>query len=244
MSRLHRQVMRVLLADMVAGEIPEGSKLPKEVDLTEQFGVSRGVIRESLRSLEERGVIAVRHGSGAIVQPSQRWDVLDGDVLAAMLETPGTANVLGEFVEARRMLEVQAAALAAERASDEDVDALTQAFAQMRAAAERRHTTSATEELYHQADLDFHAALLEAAKNRVLSRMIRPIRAALVEARRALAHPEYRAQRAIPEHERILTAVVAHDPEAAREAMGAHLATVEQYLQEFTADAARNAPTR
>ncbi|HEX6390423.1 MAG TPA: FCD domain-containing protein, partial [Solirubrobacteraceae bacterium] len=179
--------MRVLLADIVAGEIPEGTKLPKEIDLTEQFGVSRGVIRESLRTLEERGVIAVRHGSGAVVQPSQRWHVLDADVLAAMLETPGTANVLGEFIEARRMLEVQAAGLAAERATDQDIESLTQAFTQMRAAAERERPTRATEELYHQADLDFHAALLDASKNRVLSRMLRPVRAALAEARRALA---------------------------------------------------------
>jgi DNA-binding FadR family transcriptional regulator len=235
MSRLHRNVMRILLADMVAGVFAEGAKLPKETDLVEQFSVSRGVVRESLRSLEERGVIAVRHGSGATVCPQRDWDILDGDVLAAVLEQPGSTGVLREFLESRRILEVQAAMLAAERASDDDIARLGEAMARIQAAAERNGSTRAAEDLYHQADLDFHGCLLDATANRVLAQMVRPIRQALEEARRALAHPESRAGRALPEHQAIYDAIAARDPEAAGAAMRVHLDTVAEYLDELDA---------
>jgi DNA-binding FadR family transcriptional regulator len=232
-SRLHRSVMRVLLADMVAGVFEEGAKLPKETDLVEQFSVSRGVIRESLRSLEERGTIAVRHGSGATVRPQRDWDILDGDVLAAVLEQSDSTEILRQFLESRRILEVQAAMLAAERATDEDLGRLGRALAQIQAAAGRAESTKAAEELYHQADLDFHAYLLDATGNRVLTQMVRPIREALAEARRALAHPESRSDRALPEHQAIYNAIAARDPEAARKAMLDHLDTVGEYLSEL-----------
>src|SRR2546428_10829394 len=88
MSRLHAQLIQVLLSDIASGQAREGELLPPEAELAAQFGVSRGVVRETLRGLEERGVINVRHGRGATVCPARRWDVLDAPGLSAVLPTP------------------------------------------------------------------------------------------------------------------------------------------------------------
>src|SRR3712207_1833626 len=117
MSRLHRSLMRVVIADIVAGALRPGDRLPPEADLARRFGVSRGVARECVRGLEERGLVAVKHGRGATVQEDTRWDMFDLDVIAACLAGEGSARVLAEYLECRRVLEISAAGLAAERAT-------------------------------------------------------------------------------------------------------------------------------
>src|SRR4051812_42405503 len=129
MARKHRDVMRVLIADIVSGRRGTGEMLPKEVDLAEEFEVSRGVARETIRAMEERGVIAVKHGKGATVSAPSEWDVFDADVLAATLESGRGGDVLAEYLECRRVLEVEAAGLAAARAKKRDVAHLTAALA-------------------------------------------------------------------------------------------------------------------
>jgi DNA-binding FadR family transcriptional regulator len=64
MARLHRDVMRLLSMDILSGALTPGEMLPREVDLAAEFDVSRGVARETLRAMEERGLVAVKHGSG------------------------------------------------------------------------------------------------------------------------------------------------------------------------------------
>ena len=112
MSRLHRELMEVLIAEIVSGQRPAGEMLPREVDLAAEFGVSRGVARECIRAMEERGLISVRHGRGATVSPSERWDVFDPDVLASVLDGEGGNDLLAEYLECRRIIEVEAAGLA------------------------------------------------------------------------------------------------------------------------------------
>src|SRR5829696_10209629 len=129
MARKHRDVMRLLSVDIVAGVLPTGSMLPKETDLAEKFRVSRGVARETIRAMEERGLISVSHGKGATVNAPEHWDLLDPDVLAATLETERSGDVLGQYLECRRVLEVEAAQLAAERATKLDIERLTAALA-------------------------------------------------------------------------------------------------------------------
>src|SRR4051812_49510257 len=124
MSRLHENVMRVLLGDIVTRRVGAGGWLPREADIASQFSVSRGVARECIRGLEERGLVSVKHGRGATVNPGARWDVLNSDVLAAMLEVDRDAHILWEYLECRRVLEIEAAGLAAERATEGDLGAL------------------------------------------------------------------------------------------------------------------------
>jgi GntR family transcriptional repressor for pyruvate dehydrogenase complex len=226
--------MRVLIGDIVSGRYTEGDLLPREADVAEQFNVSRGVARECLRGLEERGLVTVRHGRGAIVSSGERWDRLDPDVLAALLNGRDGAAILGQYLEGRRIVELEAAGLAAERASPEAVDALRRAFAHMRLTAEQARVNPAAEQRYHDADVAFHRAIVRAADNPVLGLMTEPIHRALAATFGALARPAVRFDRGLPEHERVLDAIAAADPSEARDAMRAHLLTVEEYLREYS----------
>lgn len=231
--------MRVLVADIAAGTIPPGEMLPREADLADQFSVSRGVARECIRGLEERGLITVKHGHGATVTPESEWDVFSPQVLAGLLSSQRGVEVLGEYLECRRILEIEAAALAARRGRAESLRGLADAFAQMKASAERARSNPAAEDLYHEADIAFHRSVIAATGNRALGRMTEPIHRALGEARRPLARPELRLARSIPEHQRILSAIAERDAERARAAMEDHLLTVEGYLREYAEQVAR-----
>jgi DNA-binding FadR family transcriptional regulator len=232
MSRLHREVMRVLIGEITSGRYPAGAHLPRETDLAEQFKVSRGVARECIRGLEERGLVAVKHGRGAAVTAPSEWDTFDPDVLEALLQGEQGPAVLSDYLECRRILEIEAAGLAAERASPSDLADLTAAFEEMRASALRARGNQAAEDLYHEADIAFHRAVVRASGNGALGRMTEPIHRALTSALRALARPEHRLDRGLPEHQRILSAISRRDGNEARAAMGDHLSTIERYLNE------------
>jgi GntR family transcriptional repressor for pyruvate dehydrogenase complex len=233
--------MRVLIGEIASGKYSEGELLPRESDVADQFGVSRGVARDCVRGLEERGLVKVRHGRGAIVTPDDQWDRFDPDVLAALLRGQGGATVLGQYLEARRIVEVEAAGLAAERATAATIEDLRTAFARMRVTAEQARLDPIAEQRYHEADVGFHRAVVRAAANPVLGLMAEPIHRALAASLGTLARPRARFERGLPEHERILRAIAARDPAEAREAMRAHLVTVEGYLREYAGSAAAEA---
>jgi len=233
-TRLHREAMRVLIGEITSGGYSPGDRLPREVDLAEQFGVSRGVARECIRGLEERGLVDVTHGRGAKVNPSVRWDVFDPDVLRWLLAGERGPAVLRDYLECRRILEVEAAGLAAERATPGDVARLEAAFQAMVESAPRASRNPAAEELWAEADIEFHRAVVAAAQNVALARMTEPIHRALATALPALARPQLRFERALPEHKRILDAIRTRGERKARAGMRAHLETVETYLREYT----------
>lgn len=243
MSRLHRDVMRWLVQEIVSGARTPGSMLPREVDLAREYDVSRGIARETIRALEERGLITVRHGVGATVNPDAQWDLFDPDVLVGVLDTERGTEVLAEYLECRRVLEVEAVGLAAGRAQASDLDAIAAALDAMEAAVEEP-PTAAAERRFHEADVRFHQAVMVASGNRALGMLAERIHAALVEARFPLARPEYRVSRALPQHRRIHAAIAAGDVEEARAAMKAHLDTVGDYLQEHRGATPRRATRR
>ena len=221
-------MMRTLAAEIATGDLREGEFLPREVDLAERFDVSRGVTREGVRALEERGLLHVRHGRGATVAPRNDWDFFDADVIAILLEGPAAAAVLGDYLECRRIIEVEVAGLAAERGGPGTVTRLDEHLAAMEVTTRQRGESA--ERSFHDADLAFHEALVEATGNLALATLARRIHDALLVARYPLARPAYRQKRALPEHRAIRDAVAARDANGAREAMREHLATVGEYL--------------
>jgi len=240
MERLHREAMASYARDIVGGRLHPGDSLPREVTVAERFGISRGIAREALRALEERGLVTVRHGSATIVNPRDEWDLFDPEVIAAALDGPAAVPLLTEYLECRRIVEVGAAALAARRASDEQVEALAACLQAMEDALSVRGA-QAQERAYHEADVAFHAALVAATGNVALLSLVRRVDQALLAARYPLARPAARRSRALPEHAAILAAVRGRDPKAARIAMRAHLDTVAEYLQEHARRVARAA---
>ena len=235
--RLHRQMLALLVEAILRGDYPPGELLPREVDLVEKFGVSRGVVREAIRGLEERDLIVVRHGHGAIVREPADWNILADDILPTLLLGPGSVDVLREVIEARRILEVESAALAAQRATPEDIERIRVAVRAMEKLGSPRSPRTDRDE-FLEADIAFHETVIAATGNRALRRIVAPIHHSLLEARRPLARPEYREKRAVPEHEAILEAIERHDPEAARTAMQTVFGTITGYLSEY-ADSAK-----
>jgi GntR family transcriptional repressor for pyruvate dehydrogenase complex len=238
--RLHREAMASYVADIVGGRLAPGDALPREIDVAERFEISRGVARETLRALEERGLATVRHGTATTVNPREDWDLFDADVIAASLAGPGAVALLAEYLECRRIVETEAAGLAAERAGEVELARLEQAFAAMTDAAVVRSARD-QEAAFHRADVAFHTALVEGTGNLALLALVRRVDEALLAARYPLARPAYRRSRALPEHQAILDAVRAGDGDGARAAMRAHLDTVEQYLHEHARKVARAA---
>lgn len=233
-SRLHQQLMQSLMDAIAKGKYAEGERLPTEMELARQLGASRGVIRELLRSLEDRGVIAIRHGRGAWVRPTSEWNVLDADVLAALMPTAASIGVLTHYLECRRILETEAAALAAQRASGKDLSDMADAIARMSELAVTSQTDAEANRRFHEADIAFHGAMFRASGNQVLPRVVEPIQRAMMTLRPHLAlHPEERLRTTLPEHKEILSAIADHDANRARAAMTAHLATVADYLREY-----------
>lgn len=236
--RRHRAVMLELADAIVSGQLPPGGRLPKETALAEEYDISRGVARECLRGLEERGLATVKHGSATTVNPREEWDLLDADVIAVGLGGAAAVSLLGDYLECRRMIEIGSAGLAAARAKREQVARLEHRLDAMKAALALRPARDQERE-YHAADVAFHLALIEATGNGALVSLVHRIDDALLAARYPLARPAYRRTRAIPEHQAIFDAVRAGDETAARAAMSDHLDTVEQYLREHAARVAR-----
>jgi DNA-binding FadR family transcriptional regulator len=115
-TRLHEEVLDVLLSRIVNGEYQTGTLLPKEESIAEEFEVSRGTAREALRALEERRVAVVKHGRGARAQPAEEWNALDPIVARALAAGRTRRGFLREVESYRLLLESEAAALAADKA--------------------------------------------------------------------------------------------------------------------------------
>jgi DNA-binding FadR family transcriptional regulator len=188
--------------------------------------------------------VTVKHGSGATVRPAAEWDMFNTDVIAAVLSGDRGAQLLGDYLECRRLLEIEAAGLAAQRATQADLVALAEALERMTVAAVQTAGGPSAEDRFHDADVAFHRAVIHATGNHALGRMTEPVHRALAATRRPLARPEHRLERSLPEHRQILTAIADGDAPAARAAMRAHLLTVERYLREYAALAARDADAR
>jgi len=226
--------MRTLLADIANGDLVPGGAALREADIAGRFGVSRGVARECVRGLEERGLVSVKPGLGATVTPPDRWAVFDPDVLGALLGARRGGDLVGAYVECRRVLEVAAVGLAAERAGEHDLAVLSDTLQRMMTGARRASINPAAEDVFHDADLAFHEALMAATHNAALAAMLAPLWEALQAARRALGVSGERFDRSIAEHRRILTAVASRSVDEARAAMHDHLASIEGELRERT----------
>ena len=155
-KRLFETVAEDLATLILSGELDPGTKLPSENDLATQFGVSRNVVREGIRSLIEQGLVSVRAGDGIYVQTPDESTVVDA--FSRYMQLNRSPNWLEELYEVRHQLESGIAALAAERATSRDVQDLEDALVRMRA-----HTGDPREWAW--SDWDFHRALARASHN-------------------------------------------------------------------------------
>ncbi len=212
---------------IASGELPSGSLLPTEPEMSARFGVSRSVVREALRVLDAKGLIEVRHGSGTRVTSPDRWDPLDPQLLQRLPHGGPSARVLHDLLETRTIVECEAAALAAERADEADCAALQAALVTMRGALD-------DPALFVVGDSAFHLTLLRAARNCVLERLTQPMHALLSYAQQLTDAIPGVLGRALRQHEEIAAAVQRRDSAGAREAMRAHLAQTQRDIIAIT----------
>jgi GntR family transcriptional repressor for pyruvate dehydrogenase complex len=237
---LHKDVMAALISDIVAGSQPPGSTLPTITEIADRFDVSRGVARETLRAMQERGLISIKQGKSGVVNPTEDWDTFDPDVLSATLVSSGGADILEHYFEVRRILEVEAAGLAAARAGADDLRQMESALGQMDQAAlesKERPQDPATPRRFNKADIAFHESIIAATGNSALKRLIKRIHLAAIGRTLPIGSPSYWLESAQPQHRAVLEAVRDRDSEGARQAMGEHVDTVKQYHMDFRAAA-------
>jgi len=228
-ASLADQAADALAGRIAAGEWPVGSPLPGEHALASELGVGRSTVREAVRALTSRGLVRARQGAGVFVTastPTPDWD----DLLVR--------TRVADVVEARVAIEVQGARLAARRRTPADLAALHAALAARRE-AELASAREPDDGAYVDADLRFHAAVVDAAHNPVLVELFAAfaprVRAAMLELL-ALAGAGSTHHHDQDAHRAIARAVEEREPEAAARAASEHLQTVLDALSDQAPD--------
>jgi GntR family transcriptional regulator, transcriptional repressor for pyruvate dehydrogenase complex len=219
--RLSDKVADLLLGSIMSRGLQPGDRLPSERELGEQFGVSRTVVREAVRALAAKGVIDARTGSGLRVAAVDAAAVSE----SISLYLRGGALEYPKVHQVRKLLEVEIAALAAERSVDEDFERMEEICAEMEAAIEQ------DVERASRLDLEFHRAIAKATGNELYLLLLDSIGEALLEVRRGNLQTGA-GDETLRAHRAILVAIRARDREEARRAMATHLDQVERHWEE------------
>jgi GntR family transcriptional repressor for pyruvate dehydrogenase complex len=208
---------------IASGKWGPGTRLPREVDLAKQLGLSRNSLREAVRALSLARVLEVRQGDGTYVSSLEASELLEPTLSATHLLRGRTVL---ELFEVRRMLEPEAAAMAALRVDQDVLDDLKRELDRMVAAEDRADDLIA-------ADTAFHDVIARAPGNGVLSALLRSLSTNTVRARLWHGLVDRDAlDLARAEHEEIYEAIAAGDAELARAATLLHIAHNETWLRE------------
>jgi GntR family transcriptional repressor for pyruvate dehydrogenase complex len=200
------------IRDMImSGQLKAGQKLPSERQLGEEFGVSRTVVREAVRSLAAKGLVESAGRSLRVAAP-------DREAVAETMRLflHGRPISYEKVHEVRSMIEVTVAGVAAERATAADIATMDQLCAGLA-------DGGGTNEEATRFDVNFHLALADATQNELYSLLLQSMQDVLTDARRATLQEQGRRTAGAIAHRKILDRVTAGDAEGAREAMRAHL---------------------
>ena len=209
------------------GSLRPGDRLPAERDLALQIGVSRPTVRAGLRALAAMGVVQSRHGSGTYIPEGP--PMLGSEPLSFLAALHGFTRE--EMYEARRILEVGAAGLAAERATPEQLASLAEEVASLFA-------TMGDPQRFLVHDINFHRTLAAASGNPIVASIVEMVSALYYERRRqtAVRASDRDLRDAAEMHRRIYQAVRSRDAEAARRAMQEHLQKASSYQAQEPTD--------
>lgn len=218
---LASQVTQSMLASISSGRFGAGDWLPSERELSEQFGVSRTVIREAVRGLEAKGLIEVRSGRGARIAAVNSDQISES--LALFVNGAQSQQLLGpsEISEVRETLELRLVELACERASDADVALIAESLDAM-AASPR------SEDAAHY-DAEFHRRIALATHNALFVALLESLNMVMTPIRERSLAVDGRRQATLDEHSRVLDAIEKRDPAAARRSMVDHLEGSRSY---------------
>ena len=234
---MRTQLRRETLAEQVAGELialierdelAPGTLLPSETKLAQQFGVSRPMVREALKVLAAKDVIAIANGKGAVVRPMTSEPLRDF-FERALRNHHATAI---ELLEVRKGIEVQSATLAAQRRTVEELSELAGILPALREAVHDPVT-------FVTIDTQFHLLVAAASHNKLLHHLIESIRDPMQESMREVSRRRVTEEQhafALTAHARIIDAIEEAAPEAAGSAMAAHFDVAISLVQGDTDD--------
>jgi GntR family uxuAB operon transcriptional repressor len=210
-DRSYQRLAEQIIGLMVQGEFSVGSRLPSERALAERFNVSRTSVREAVIALEVQDLVEVRVGSGIYVR--------EKPVAARASYVPAGPGPF-ELLRARRLIEAEVAAQAAELRKDADIDRLYGALAEMRDHCDDKRANEA-------ADLKFHRGIAEATGNAVLAHVVNALwdqlRGPIWSRLEEHFHTPLLRQASLQDHQKIFGAIVARNGLAARAAMHEHI---------------------
>lgn len=215
---LHGQIVHELGGRIVTGRLAPGEVIDLSV-LEGELGVSRTVLRESLKVLAAKGLVDARQKRGTFVRQRSDWNMLDADIIRWRSSDGSDRTLLDDLAEVRAIIEPAGARFAAQRRTDADLAALEQALAAMaEASATADGESASSKDDVVLADLAFHRALLAATHNELLQRMEMVIEVDLAE-RDRLVHGAPSVQDPVPSHRRVLDAIRDQQPAGAEQAM-------------------------
>lgn len=225
-QKIYEQIVDQIGQLVAEGQLKPGDRLPSERELVERFQVSRASIREAISALEMMGLIEVRSGEGTYIRQVNIDSVVAP--LAWMLFIEKDTDL--ELYEARKILEVQAAGLAAERAEEDEISEMFEALEVMRMDLE-------IQRLGEDADHHFHYAIARATHNKILFRLMNTIsdtmRKTLKTSRSKLYEDRNTPEKLYKEHYFLYEAIKNHDVERAQKLMLDHLVGVENQLAKY-----------
>ena len=231
-TTLTADVCREMVSHLIRGDWSEGDRIPPERELCLQLGVGRASLREALKALEIMGMIETRLGDGTYVR--HRSDFLSRPLLWAI--TGSALSEIHELVEARRLIEVESAGFAAERATAENLKEIGNHL-------DRMETNLNDVAAFQEADIGFHLAVGQAAHNRILHNALQLIRNLMQQwIGETLTLPGV-ATEALDQHKQIFLALAKRNPERAKAAMAQHLTSMAGYLQEAEKQATTDGAT-
>jgi DNA-binding FadR family transcriptional regulator len=205
---------------IVSGELAPGLVIPNAADLARQMSISRPAMREAIKLLAGKGLLESTPRRGTVVRPPEAWNRLDPDVLFWQMGDAPSAAFVRDLYEVRRIIEPEAAALAASRASADRIAVIERALLSL---SNAKPSTA----LSVRADVAFHLSILAASGNDFLASFGPVIQTSLAIAIKFQRRSCHATDHFVPDHRDIVEAIRRGDPDAAREAVRKQLAQAE-----------------
>lgn len=211
-KNVHGNTVDYLGGAIVAGRFGAAGAMPPEPLLCEELGVSRTVIREAVKSLVAKGLIQTGPKVGTRVCPSSQWNWFDPDVIGWQAKAGLTPEFIRDLQDLRMIMEPAAIRLAAQRATDQDIQEIETAYAGMVDAVENAGD-------YVRFDLLFHQGMIRASHNRMLEKMDQALGALLRTSFEISTVKKDGPRDSLPMHRAVLDAIIAHDVDRAEDAI-------------------------
>ncbi len=211
-DRLSDKIVNQMVTMMREGTLKPGDKLPNEALLAEQFGVSRGILREALTQLQAQGYIRRKPKDGTYIQDDIQSLLMNDSVNELFKKT-----TYSDLLDFRETLELKMVERVIERATDEEIEEIIEGLG-----------IADTEELQHDMDHYFHYKLAQASKNIFFMNFIDTYYDLITEIANRSNHDQVRRNQIAEEHMAIAKAIEARDKKAAREAVMHHMKMVDK----------------